>query len=78
MTEALDSISTLIDRWPSIADFANDVGCSYEAARQMRRRNSMPSAYWLRAVEAAKARAIADVSLEALAAHAAKDLEAAE
>lgn len=78
MTEALDNISTLIDRWPSIAEFAGDVGCSYEAARQMRRRNSIPSAYWLRAVEAATARGIDGVSLEALAVHAAKDLEAAE
>ncbi|TIO28765.1 MAG: hypothetical protein E5X93_09430, partial [Mesorhizobium sp.] len=32
------SISGLIDSWQSIGAFAADVGCGYEAARQMRRR----------------------------------------
>lgn len=35
------SISDLIDKWETIGDFATDVGCGYEAARQMRLRDSI-------------------------------------
>lgn len=72
------SHASLINGWPSLSVFADDIGVPYVTAKAMRRRSSIPSAYWLRAVEAAKARGVSNVTLEALAAYAAKDLEAAE
>lgn len=39
-------IETLIERWPSLSDFARDAGVSYGAAKQMRRRGSIPVIYW--------------------------------
>lgn len=72
------SVSDVIDRWPTIGEFAADAGCGYEAARQMRRRRSIPPAYWLRIVEASERRGIG-VSLQLLAELAAQEIsEAAE
>lgn len=67
MTEKLASIADVIDLWPTIGDFATDVGCGYEAARQMRRRDSIPAGYWLRVTTAAERRGYARVSLKLLA-----------
>lgn len=61
------SHSELIKKWPSLASFAEDVGVGYEAAKAMRRRNSVPGAYWMRMVSAATRREISGVTLEALA-----------
>lgn len=72
------SHADLISGWPSISVFAEDIGAPYQTAKAMRRRGSIPSRYWLRVVEAAAARGISGVSLEALAELAAKPLEAAE
>ncbi|WP_292219073.1 hypothetical protein, partial [Mesorhizobium sp.] len=46
------SISGLIDRWHSIGAFAADVGCGYEAARQMRRRERIAPQHWAHVVAA--------------------------
>lgn len=56
----------LINRWPSLTDFAADLSIEYGTAKAMRRRSSIPSEYWLTAVRAAEGRGI-DVTLEALA-----------
>jgi len=56
----------LINRWPSLSDFAADLAIEYGTAKAMRRRSSIPSEYWLVAVRAAEKREI-DVTLEALA-----------
>lgn len=74
----LRTFSDIIDTWPSIAEFARDAGCSYEAARQMRRRNSVDSGYWLRITRSAEARGIPGITLDRLAEIAAKNVEAAE
>ena len=40
------SISDLISRWKSIAEFSAEAGCGYEAARKFRDRESIPHQYW--------------------------------
>lgn len=57
------SISDLISKWPNIAAFANDVGCGYEAARQMRRRESIAPEHWDRVISASDHRGIPGVSI---------------
>jgi hypothetical protein len=61
------SISALISEWPTIVEFAQEVGCGYEAARQMRRRESIAPEHWARVVDASTARCIGGVTFEWLA-----------
>jgi hypothetical protein len=61
------SISALIDTWSTIGDFALDVGCGYEAARQMRRRESIAPEHWQKVVRASAGKGIEGVTLEWLA-----------
>ncbi|WP_278088262.1 hypothetical protein [Mesorhizobium sp. WSM4989] len=63
------SISGLIDSWQSIGAFAADVGCGYEAARQMRRRGRIAPQHWPHVVAASRRRGIAGISYEWLAGH---------
>lgn len=58
------SISSLIDQWKTIGEFAAEVGCGYEAARQMRKRESIAPRYWPKVISASKARGIKGVSYE--------------
>lgn len=46
----------IIDRWPSLKEFAADIGVTYNSANLMRHRSSINARYWDRVVEAAKAR----------------------
>lgn len=68
----------LINLWPSLSDFAEDIGVSYETAKAMRRRSSVPGRYWKTMVDRAAERTLDGVSLEALAEGAAPKMEAAE
>ncbi|TPL30206.1 hypothetical protein [Mesorhizobium sp. B2-4-7] len=61
----------IINRWPSLGDFADDLGVSYDAAKAMRRRNSIPGEYWEDVVAKAAGRSLDNVSYEVLAAAAA-------
>lgn len=56
-----------IDLWPSLADFASDIGVAYGTAKAMRRRSSIPPKYWETMVAKADDRGIACVTYEALA-----------
>jgi hypothetical protein len=69
ISEPPSSISRLIDRWHSIGAFAADVGCGYEAARQMRRRGRIAPQHWPHVVAASRRRGIDGVSYEWLAGH---------
>lgn len=62
------TISDLISKWPTIADFASEVGIGYEAARQMRRRESIAPEHWVRVISACHDKGIPGVTLEWLAA----------
>jgi hypothetical protein len=68
--------SDIINLWPSLGEFASDLGVKYGTAKAMRRRNSIPPEHWCRIVAKADERGLTDVSLESLA-HAVS-LEAAE
>jgi hypothetical protein len=70
-------ISRLIDRWGSIGAFAADIGCGYEAARQMRRRGRIAPQHWPHVVAASRRLGIAGVSYEWLAGRAAMQRAAA-
>lgn len=61
------SIPGLIGRWHSIGAFAADVGCGYEAARQMRRRGRIAPQHWPHVVAASRRLGIAGISYEWLA-----------
>ncbi|PHP66530.1 hypothetical protein CSC94_12620 [Zhengella mangrovi] len=60
-------IEDLISKWPSIGDFASAIGCGYEAARQMRMRNSIAPKHWTNVVSACAENGVDGVSLEWLA-----------
>lgn len=67
MSNAPSSIPALIEEWPKITEFAADIGCGYEAARQMRLRGRIAPAHWSSVVSAAKAKEIDGVTIEWLA-----------
>ncbi|MDX3929197.1 MAG: hypothetical protein QHC90_25775 [Shinella sp.] len=68
----------LINLWPSLTAFADDIGVPYVTAKAMRRRGSIPAPYWLLAVSRADERGLEGVTLERLAALVAVVREAAE
>lgn len=59
--------SEIISLWPSLSDFADDLGIQYGTAKAMRRRDSIPPEYWIAVTDKAKERGLDGVSLEALA-----------
>ena len=60
------TFSSLIDKWPSVAEFAKDVDQKLETVRKWKQRESIPAGHWLAIVEAAQKRGI-DISIESLA-----------
>ena len=78
MSNHPSSITALIDAWGTIAEFADDIGCGYEAARKMRRRNSVAPEHWQQIISASKAKGLEGVSFEWLLAERAKQQEPAQ
>lgn len=73
----MSSFRDIISRWPSISDFADDIGVEENTAKQMRTRNSVNARYWLAMVEGGRKRGL-DISFEKLsAAYSSKDEAAA-
>jgi hypothetical protein len=56
----------VIDRWATLSDFAQDIGVSYDAAKQMRRRNSIGDDYRPAVVSHAARRGFAGITFELL------------
>ena len=71
MRHMFHSHKSIIDAWPDLHAYAVDIQATYEAAKQMRRRENIPSEYWADAVAGASKRGIEGVTLERLAAIAA-------
>ena len=71
------SHAKIINEWPNLSEFADDLGVPYGTAKAMRRRGSIPTEYWLIVVSKAAEREIDGVTLEALAAAVAKQPETA-
>jgi hypothetical protein len=67
MSNITSSISALIDQWDTIGEFAIDVGCGYEAARQMRIRESISPRHWNGVIAAAARKGIDGIDWEWLA-----------
>lgn len=63
----METFTQVIDRWPSLQDFASDARVKYGTAQVMRFRNSIDASHWLEIVSAAQRRGYADVTYEALA-----------
>ena len=73
----MQTFSDIINRWPSAEEFASGIHVTGGRVRQWRRRNRLPSEFWLDVVEDAASRGYADVTLEVLASIAAKSRSAA-
>lgn len=62
------TFADLVNQWPSIRTFADDIGVEYPTAKAMRHSGRLiPARYWLRMVRAARARDIKLVTYELLA-----------
>ncbi|WP_273782853.1 hypothetical protein [Bartonella sp. ML69XJBT] len=46
----------MIESWESIRQFAEEIGCSYEAARKMHDRNSISPKYWNTIIQVSKSK----------------------
>lgn len=57
----------IIEKWPTVGEFAADIGVSENTARAMKRRNSIRGIYWHDIVAAAKRRGFEGVTHETLA-----------
>lgn len=68
----MSDFHSIIKAWPSLSEFAADVGVEYGTAKQWCRRNSIPPVHWLTVCEAAQARGMEDITVESLAAIAAR------
>ena len=47
------TISELITQWKTVRDFADAIGCGYEAAAQMKKRNRIAPEHWENVIAAA-------------------------
>ena len=63
---ALLSHRDVIDLWPTLRDFADDIGVTYNTAKHMRRRNSIPDAHRAAAIDGAVRRELGELSFELL------------
>lgn len=66
------SFRDIVNLWPSITAFAEDVGKTATHARTMRRRNSIPFPYWDAVIAGAQRRGLPPVTeqeLKAIAKH---------
>ena len=62
----MNSFRDIIDLWPSIRDFANEIGVRYGTAQVMRYRNQLKDEHWQAVVSAAAKRGL-PVTLDMLA-----------
>lgn len=67
----------IINLWPSLNEFAGDIGVAYGTAKAMRRRGSIPARYWDKMIAKASDRKISGVSYKSLAVSIAKIKERA-
>lgn len=57
----------IIRRWPTVPEFARDVGCTVPAAGQWMHNDSIPAAWFAAVVRAAIKRGFNDITLDLLA-----------
>ena len=57
----------IINLWPALPQFAEDLGVRYGTAKAIRRRGRIPPEYWFRLVQKAEERGICGVTTDLLA-----------
>lgn len=62
----IQSHADIIDLWPSIAKFADDIGCKYVTAQVARHRKSIAPRRWPAVVAAAHQRGFEQVTIDLL------------
>lgn len=67
MSNKIASFREVIGLWPSLGEFAQDIGVVENTAKLMRFRDSIHSKYWVKIVDSAKTRKIKGISLVLLA-----------
>lgn len=60
------SVRDIIDKWPSAAELARDIGLNPKHGAMLRYRGSIPNRYWPIIVKQARKRRIEGVTYEAL------------
>lgn len=63
----IKSFRDIIELWPSIGAFADDIGVKYVTAQVMKHRDSIDADHWVAVVDAAKKRGHAGITYELLA-----------
>jgi hypothetical protein len=63
----MKTFTDVINLWPSLGEFAEDIGVNYVTAQVMKHRDSINSRHWLNVVKAAEARGFEQVTVELLA-----------
>lgn len=56
------TVAALMDRWPTTAEFARDIGIKPTHAQTIRVRGRLPVEYWQRVIDAAAERGIRGVT----------------
>ena len=62
----MKSHTDIIDRWPSLRDYARDIRVAYVTAQVMRYRGSIHVRHWDAVVDAARGRGWSDITHELL------------
>ena len=57
----------IIDYWATYGDLAKVLGVGPAAVKQMRRRDRIPSRYWLKIINAAEKKEFPEITLQRLA-----------
>lgn len=63
----METFKQIIKEWPTLAEFATDIGVIPNHAKQMRTRDSIPPSYWKRVAAAAEVRRFPDITVETMA-----------
>ncbi|MBB3411255.1 hypothetical protein FHT87_005208 [Rhizobium sp. BK316] len=67
MSKNPSTVQDLISEWKTIAGFAADMGCGYEAARKMHKRNSIAPEHWPKVIAISAEKEIEGITFEWLA-----------
>lgn len=73
----MQTFASIINRWETPAQLAEDIGEEVGTVRQWRNRDTLPDRVWKKTVEAAQTRGFEGVTLEVLADIAANQARAA-
>lgn len=72
LADMITTFSEIIDLWPSAESLGGDIGVGGGTVRKWKSRNSIPGSFWLPIITAAAKRGIEGLTLDLLAALAAK------